>query len=462
MKSLTKYLAEAFINESHFNKTDWLKQNHTYAQDVIDWIVSGQAVPIATKDGKAIADRYTPSKEEISQLQNFKPEYTEDSLKAFDKIFQGKLTWKQIFKGAFSGHGTGGSNGQIYESLVCYIFNKGLDNADVQAWAQNFDIKINAHWLKSCQETVKALYGHSYAGYTWDNNTYVACHVDGNDYDFDNKFKFALDITSLFKDKKEAKRILHVDCRDLYSGQKDTWNKADIVLVNKQAVNVIDEMRKVVSDGQSLNNELLVNLANGMIIPVSLKMINDATKAKFEGYNIDDADTMEHNDIDDVLCLKIADKYPANQWQGTLTLICKSLEGQKDIQFRKSTSGKNNLNVEGKMGKLARAGKALSNIKKALGLPKNNDYYIVKNTNEEAIRALKKYGVEIVVKNNSNYDKVNPEFRERACVAGILGLLDAYQKQKHPKIDQDFIVDFANFCWLCAVQGTGAFFKLYQ
>lgn len=461
MKSLTKYLTEALINESCFKKRDWLNQEHTYAQQVIDRILAGKTIPIASKDGKTIVGEYTPSKEEISQLQNFKPEYTEDSLKDFDEIFRGKLTWKQIFKGEFSGHSAGGSNGQIYESLVCYIFNKGLDNADVQAWAQHFNIEINTRWLKSCQETVKALYKHSYAGYTWDNKTYIACHVDGNDYDFDNKFKFALDITSFFKNKKEAKRILGVDCRDLYSGQKDEWNKADIVLVNKQAVDVIDEMKKVVSDGQSLNNELLVNLANGMIIPISLKIIDDATKAKIEGYNIDEADTMEHNDIDDVLCLKISDKYPKNQWQGTLTLICKSLEDQRDIQFRKSTSGKNNLNVEAKM-KLARAGKALANIKKALGLPKNNDYYIVKNTNEEAIKSLKKYGVEIVVKNKSNYDKVKPEFRERACVAGMLGLLDAYQKQKHPKIDHDFMIDFANFCWLCATQGSGAFFKLYQ
>lgn len=444
------------IFEASFKKDDWLKQNHTYAADVISALINGEKIKLGDKQATG---EFQANAEEIEQLKNFEPQYTVDSLNAFDAIFNGRLKWSQIYKGAFSGHDSGQSVGEIFESLVCYLFND--DNADIEAWATFTNAPLSDDWVKSSRATVEAMNKFQFAGYKWDNKNYIACHVDGHDFRPSGN-KFAYDITSIFKGKADARKIMGVNCNDMYAGGKDTWNKADIVLVHRDAVNLIDEMKKVVIDGQTLNNELLVHLADGMIIPVSLKKVVDADKVKIEGYNIDEAKEMEGHNIEDVVELKIADKFPAGDFAGTIYMVCKALDGKPVIQFRKNTNKGNGLSVEGQMGRLARAGKALSNIKNALGLKNNNDYYVVRDTNEEALEELKSYGVNVSLKHNSNWNDVHPEFRERACVAGLIGLLREYQKKLHPQKDNDFIKDFANFCWLCATKGSGAFFKLYQ
>ena len=461
MRKLYEFLTESInIFEASFDSSDWKKTNHTYAQDVIDVLISGKPLALASKDGKSIGDYYTATADEIELLKRLKPDYTLKTKDEFDSIFNGKLTWNKIYKGSFSGK-TGDTVGQNAESCVCYFFNNGLD-ADISVWENELNVKLTEDWVTSSIETVKFMNSQSYGGFNWDSSNYVACHVDGKDVKFDDKFHFALEITSMFKDKKNATKLLGVNCNNLYTGQKDTWNKADIVLVKKDAIDVLDEMRKVVSDGNSLNSELLIHLSKGNIIPISLKKITDSKKAKMKGENLQEAKEEELSYIEDVWGLKIQDKFPSNEYIGTLTLLFKSLEGEAELQFRKDTNAGNGLNVEGKNSKSSRAGKALLNIKNALGLPRNNNYYIYKNTNEEAINELKRYGFDIILNKKSNYDDVKPEFKDRACVAGLLGLLEEYRNKKHPKIDSSFPEDFANFCWLCATKGSGAFFKIYE
>ena len=68
----------------------------------------------------------------------------------------------------------------------------------------------------------------------------------------------------------------------------------------------------------------------------------------------------------------------------------------------------------------------------------------------------------VAYKKKSNYKELDPPLRERACIAGLLGILSEYRKKKHPKLDKDFPMDFAKFCYLCSIQGTGAFFKISE
>lgn len=456
MKSLYVFLSKFYIsdiNEAFFSNDDWKKQNHTYAQDVINILINGDPIKLGEhgEEGEFVAD-----KEEIKKLKQLVPDYTRNTLDQFNSIFNGRLKWTKIYKGGFSGKDSK-SAGQLYESLVCYIFNGGKKYQD---WANFVGIKnLDDSWVNSCKLTVDFMNKQSWANQKWDNKNYIACHVDGNDYDFDSKYEYALSVAKLFKDKKEATKLMGVNCDDLYTGGKDTWNKADIILVKKNCYDIIQSIKEVVSNGESLNAELCCKLMEGYIIPISLKKVIKKEDIHLTTANIDEAEESKGYDFKDV-DIRISTKYDNNTYVGNIDLLCTSLENEsKDITFRKNTNPGNGLNVETN-DKNSRGGKALANIKNALKIGKNNDYYIIKNTDEEAFEELEKYGFDINIPRRSNYDKVDPPIRERACVAGLLGLLEQYKIKKHPKVNKDFINDFAKFCYICSIKGTGAFFKI--
>lgn len=458
MKHLIQFLLEnithnIYINESTFDADDWRKQNHTYALDVINALINETPVKLG-KDGED--GEYIASKDEIKQLRKLTPDYTNTTLDRFNEIFNGKLKWNKIYKGEFSGHNSK-SAGQIYESLVCYIFNGGRRYQD---WANFVGINsLDKSWINSCELTVDFINKQKWANYQWNNRNYVACHVDGNDFDFNNKYEFALNIARIFKDKKEATKLMGVDCNDLYTGGKDTWNKADIVLVKKDCYDIIQSMKEVVSNGESLNAELCCKLMEGKIIPISLKKVIKKEDIHLTTANIDEAQESKGYMFKDA-DIRLSTKYDNNTYVGNIDILCDTLDReQKDITFRKNTNPGNGLNVE-TQDKNSRGGKALANIKSALNIGKGNDYYIIKNTDEEALDELEKYGFDINIPRKSNYEKINPPLRERACIAGLLGLLEIYRIKKHPKIDKDFAIDFAKFCYMCSIKGTGSFFKI--
>ena len=152
-----------------------------------------------------------------------------------------------------------------------------------------------------------------------------------------------------------------------------------------------------------------------------------------------------------------------NRYQGTIDMICSHMDSKYKISFLKATSGKNNLNVETTIiGSVSRVGKALSNIKTALKLRGGNDYFIVKDSIDDAIKELKDYGFKIQMKKNNNLDKADdfdPSFCERPCIAGLLGLLKQYEKVKHPE-KKDFCQDFTEFVYMCSIKSSGAFYKI--
>ena len=458
MKKLVQFLLEnieenLYINEDVFDSGDWEKQNHTYAQDVINVLISGEPIKLGKNGDEG---EYVASRDEIEVLKSFTPDYTKKTMDQFNAIFGKKLRWSKIYKGDFS-HQKSKSAGQLYESLVCYIFNGGTQYQD---WGNFVGIKsLDKSWVNSCELTVEFMNKQKWANYQWDNRTYVACHVDGNDFNFDNKYEFALNVARIFKDKKEATKLMGVDCNDLYTGGKDTWNKADIVLVKKDCYDIIQSMKEVVSNGESLNAELCCKLMEGKIIPISLKKVIKREDIHLTTANIDEAQESKGYTFKDV-DIRLSTKYDDNTYVGNIDLLCDTLDReQKDITFRKNTNPGNGLNVE-TTDKNSRGGKALANIKSALKIGRGNDYYIVKNTDEDALNALKKYGFDITIPKRSNYEDVNPPIRERACVAGLLGLLEQYRIKKHPNIDKDFIIDFAKFCYMCSIKGTGSFFKI--
>lgn len=456
MKNIRQFIQESIIEESTFSTADWLKTNHDYGRDVVNKLISGEPVLLG-KNGEDGA--YYANTNEIARLREFQFDYTKDSLEEFNDILE-RTKWSNIFKGQFSGY-MSKEPGQITESLVCYLFNGGKDILNWWKWCAKSD-PIGS-WNKSAEETVRFMNNQKYAGYKWDNKNYVACHVDGDDYEFPAGYDFALKITSLFKDKKMGKKILGVDCSDLYRGAKDTWNKADIVLVKKDATDVIDKLKETVVDGNSLNIELASLLLDGIVIPISLKKIVSADRAKIESFGLDDA---EDNDIDiKGVDIKIQNKFPNGRYNGYIHLMMRTLDGDRYTQFTRHSSNDNALSVESSYKNAhAKAGRALSTIKQALGIPRGDGFFKVCKTADDAIKELESYGFEIDIPSGSNFEECEPKFQERACIAGLLGILDAYKRVKcNGRVDKNtFPIEFAKFCWLCSVQGTGAFFKIYD
>ena len=86
----------------------------------------------------------------------------------------------------------------------------------------------------------------------------------------------------------------------------------------------------------------------------------------------------------------------------------------------------------------------------------------LQKSNDAAIEELKNYGFDIDT-NKSNYDVASPEIRERACCAGLLGMLKAYH-EKLAKIPNgtDNFTKVCNFCVFSAMglSGKGAFYKV--
>lgn len=454
MKHLVDFILEsAGINESVFGSQDWMKNNHTYAQDVINVLTSGKPLKLGPRgeDGE-----YFASEEEIEKLNQLTPDYTQSTLDQFNNIFGKKLKWTKIYKGTFSGKETE-TAGQVYESLVVYIFNGGTLYDE---WMKSARLSsLDDSWVKSCEWTVEFMNKQKWAGVKWNNDEYVAVHVGGNNFGLDSKYEFAINISKIFKSKIFATKILGVDCSDIYGNSKDSWNKADIVLVKKDHPNIINDLKDVVFDGNSLNLELCNKLIDGIIIPISLKKITKKEDIHLNTVNIDtDEESKEYN-FNNVF-IQLANKYEDNKLTGDVNIVCD--DGVR-IVFRKTTGSGNALNVEPnvKNGKnVHRAGKAVENMKKLLHLKKGNDYYIFKNTDEEVFEELKNYGFEVDIPSRSNYNEVTPPIRKRACAAGLLGMLKQYKDKMHPIVDNDFPIDFAKFCFACSIKGTGAYLKI--
>lgn len=463
MKGLYSYLN--LLLEAKFDKDDFKKDK--YIDPVINDLMKADCIRLG-KNGSQLA--VLDKKEQM----DFKKRYISGEIRRpksvdeFDDMVSKYSTfpkWREIFKGKYSGKETD-TVGQLMEGLVCYMFND--PKADVSAWARTHtSIEVTPDWVESCKMTIDFMAKQTgLSNEKWDRSNYVACRVDGGDFNFDMSYSFALDITSLFKGKANMHKLLKINCNDLYSGQKDTWNKADIVLVHKtKGKTLMDDIRSAgIANGVMLNDFLISKTKDGTIIPISLKMLsNSNAHLEMVGFEKVEADICLVNNIEHI---KVADKYQDDTYVGSVDIVCYNNDGQKvKITFRESGAGanKNNLSIEPAIPKASsRTGKAVSVMKRMLGLKNNNSYYIYKRSDEEVIKELESYGFKVKISPKSNYHDVTPLWRERCCVAGLLGMLSEYKNKLSHARDKDFATQFANFCMMCStgLNSQGAFYKI--
>lgn len=459
MKTLKNYLFKGLIYESTFQSADYTKHDFKYAKGVINDLLNSSIILLG-KNGET-EHQLDPKDQEAFRAQYDSSNFPKTS-KEFDAMLANYLSfpkWNMIFKGKYSGKTTN-TPGQRAEGLVCYMFNDA--NADVEIFKNEKMPDLTDDWIDSSRYTVDFMNKQKgISDIAWTRDNYVACRVDGEDFRLDSKYAFAVEVTSIFSGKKTMKKIFGINCDDLHGSSKDAWNKADIVLVHKElGKTLIDEIKeKGPANGEMLNTCLIEYTKQGVIIPISLKQLENQN-AHLSSVNLVKGEPIDM--IESVKYLRLADRY-SNQFTGNIDIVCNSVDNKEIlITFRSDTNGKNGLSIEPKeTGGSARFGKAVEIIRGILGL-KKKEFYIVKNTNEDALKEFKNYGFDVTVKPKSNYDTVEPPFRERACCAGLLGVLKAYHEKTKEPIDKDFPVKFANFCMFCAVglAGKGAFYKI--
>ena len=461
MKTLTKYLFETVDNifEASFESQDYTKHNFKYPKLVISDLLNGQDIGLGThNDSFAELDQ--------DEVQEFRAEYSAKNFPKTPAEFNAMVSkypsfpkWNKICKDKYSGFKTN-TKGQRAEGLVCYMFNES--NPDVEAFKKDVMNDLTDDWIQSSKWTVEYMNKQNgTAGISWTSDNYIACRVDGGDYKLSAGDQFAVEVTSIFSGIKAMEKVFGFKCGDLYKGQKDIWNKADIVLVHREMGKTLIEDLKAMgpTNGETLNTCLIEMTKKGAIIPISLKML-ESPDAHLSSVNIVKGEPV--NIVDTVKHVRLADSY-SSQYTGNIEVVCNSVDGKEIlITFRSDTNGKNGLSIEPKeKGGSARLGKAVAIIRGILNLNRK-DFYVVKDTNEDAIKAIESYGFEVFFKPRSNYDTVDPPLRERACCAGLLGVLEAYHNKTKEPIDEEFPVKFANFCLFCAVglSGSGAFYKI--
>lgn len=514
IKSLTTYLFENcpnikynFINEASFSNKDFTKHDYKYVINVLDNILNNHSITLKEKNDDINYAIITFNLDNSSkkEIEDFKTNINEKSVSDLNKLLlklfsnskidnnnfniNEKSLWTQIFKGDYTGNNSDSSTyGQIFESLVCYLYNNNIDikNIDINNFAENKEVykyiidwsneknvNINDNdfnsWVKSSLYSVKIIQEKIKDTF---KKTYIAYHVDGKDFfnketEHISKYK---NIVNIFKGKKYINSVLNnnINYNDIYAGsKKDKWNPADIVLINtgKTYEEYINELNSTL-DGIQLNNLLHDYAVSGDIIPISLKKIN--SNGSLKSINIDKSINNANNSEIKPITIQLGKSYEKNSTSGNFIIS----NGISSIQIRKQ-AGNDNLSVEAKLigNRLARGGKGISVIKNILKLT-DNTYYYNFNNNEDVITFFESNNF-IIDKNEDELIKfysIDKEYEEnfklykRICFIGFAGLVNVYIENILNKDPQSYrlttkeVSDFYNLLYNSCTKCPGSYY----
>lgn len=469
MISLYKYLFEAaFVVRN--SKNEWSHGGYyDYPIMLIDDMISSNRVLLGKRGEKNIELKL--SQDDINELKDIQTHVKdENALTRFNELtnkFGFKFT--DVYKGKFSGYTGGQSTGEIYESLVCYLFNN--PSANIDDWIKRFNAIKSEFWInnsKKSAQIIRVFMNNKYHN----SNDYVALHINAKNYDtFDDVM---LNIAKIFTGKTGLSKIIDkTNVSDFYDGRyKDKWNPADIVLLKKDTnalKKVLDEII-IGNSGTTTNNILVRELGNGLIIPISLKAI-DERNAKIYGHNIADAEFMDKHEIK-LTYIQLGQDYTSHSKTGSFYDIGITENGvNARIQIRAQAKENDNISVEvhTQSGK-ARGGKGLEVIKRALDLS-DNSYYHEFSNNDELFKEFKKYGFldkngYKIVECPQNLENV--DLYNRTCYKGFFGLLEKFQKEvkQNPKLNSKYgegdnlLLNFTKFLWDACTDCPGSYYIL--
>lgn len=430
-------LSDEILTEANFSYPDILKTNHSYYLDVVDDFLSDGVVGA---DNNIYKIKPTQDAEEVkNELISIK-ELVGKNNQEFNKKFKDitGVEWTKIYKGKYSGHTNGQSSGEAAEAVVSYLYNNpGKDLPD--------GVEISDKWITSSKNIANFLEN------IWPHENYFAIHVNGNDLEPIGEYK---NIGKLFKSKTEAASVLGLknELDDLYVGGKDTWNKADILLVKKGAP-ILKYFENI--KNSSDYNERINQLASGdspLLIPVSLKGVSNRTNLTVVPEGFESGEVLHAKDIKVVFPIKPLEPETNN-------CSCWLIDNLgRRIQFRRQTDTEDNLSVEVSLNKDSRGGKGITRLKKELGLS-NNEWYKTPITSEnELYSKLRNLGELSKPSDNFINGNTSGEYAwyNRTCFRGITSLFEEYQNKFGGSN-----LEFFDWIYENSTIGTSGFYLVY-
>lgn len=448
---------EQYLFESKLAASDYSKHDGKYLKSVLSTIANTGKIGLGSEriDTELVIDDATKAKF---------AEYTDDptslTLDEFNRIAKSNSTpfvWTRIFKGVHSGQ-EHQSDGEYAEAAVAYIYNamngnKQIVESDDDSFAEIVqtlsDKNITADWISSSRLSAQKLQTQ-----VQKPKTYVAAHVDGKDISKVNDN--VLKVAKIFKGKSGIKEVLgsKIDndaLNNLYVAGKDTWNKADIVLVNNKLDIEKELSGKHFAISDEFNKFLNELILKKLIYPVSLKKIKpkatlDQIKFEAEG-NIQKVEKTE-SELDQIKKVDVIlpqTVTPKEKYVGSAYL--KTNNGMQ-IDFRHGTAQRESLNIEIKL-KTARGGKALAELKRKLNLA--SDFYKSYGfpKEEDFLSELKRLtGNNIQPKDSLR--KSDKKWFIRPAFKGLIALLSIFQanvQQNNKKVN---LVEFFKLLYNCA------------
>lgn len=445
-----------WLLESKMSSTDFAKHDYKYLTAVLNDIVQNGKIGLGDSKVEKELEVDDSVRKQLAEYVDSPEKLTVDAFNAVTKTNSQKFIWGNIFKGKYSGQ-EHQSAGEYAESAVAYIYNAMNGNTAVtESEDEDFqkivtvlaDKKITADWIASSRLSAEKLHKE-----IKQPKAYVAAHVDGKD--ISRVPEGVLKVASIFKGKPGIKAVLgdKIDSdalNSLYAAGKDTWNKADIVLVNTKfnLDSALKDKHFAISDEFNLFLNELIN--QNMIIPVSLKKIKP--KASLNDIKFEKEGNIEkvEGTITEIDSIKKVDVQLPNTVSGEKyvgTCYLKTNNGLQ-VDFRHGTAVRESLNIEIKL-KTARGGKALAELKRKLGL--TSDFYKSYGFKDEAsfISEIKRLtGVQLQPKDSLR--KSDAKWFIRPAFKGLVALLSIYQaniQQNNKKVN---LVDFFKMLYNCA------------
>lgn len=435
------------LDEVKFQNNDYSKHNWKYVIAVINDIIDNDGeVKIGDHGEEKIKLNY--DKEKLNNLrnkldQNLDNPDVSDTNEFNDCFNNEKSVWGKIFKGTYSGH-VNGVSGQIYESLVGYFYNFGID-ADPNKWLKTSgQSNLLIDWVESCKESAKLL------SINWKNDDFKCLHIDGHNetIKLDEIDKYIVDLFSFKKDNKVGGILKKVYKR------KDKYNPADIILITKD-----DDKKKTIYE--QLNNIKLTNddstplekinsllfdaIIDESLIPISLKKIKK-DNGIIVGHNIDNK---PKSYVPNTVHLELFKSSKESNDSKTMWVNAKSDSGDYKIQFRTQTNS-NNPSIELKLSNLARGGKGISILKSRLMI-ENDDY--LNNDFTELWKAIQEFIT--IDPEEIDYNRIS----EKSAYKCFMGLYVKYIKlYNHNKITKESFYDYITMVYSACYDCDGAYY----
>jgi len=325
VKSIQNYLEKKYTG---LETKKWEKQ-------------SGKTVEVIRIDGK-IDDRNKLTNDLYRVLKQYFPQTRKEKTSLSSSVetiiipapSKDHKTIKVIVKGSTKGSGLGTKETEIYEKYISTLLNR--------AWKTNKKIedlddvpeefKNNKKWKENFKNITNAIFSKF--------------HDKFKDLEFSTHNENKV-VNEIYKKYKEINK------REKFFSDVNKWNPADVWGVSKKlTVNEVKKDLKNINSFYGLKEYLQMLIDKGLILPISLKKLNDASKPKIGFVNFKDtSEKFRH------IGYEFEQRKPNITDSKDIVIRTPASSDLKLIKFRTFSKGKSfQAEIEGKEAKYGKIG----------------------------------------------------------------------------------------------------------